>query len=289
MSKKHGFDHQLRFLVASDLSPRADIAVDRAAQLASATGARLRVLHVLNDLPADLVDDLKERMRHVLASQIEAARSQVGPLEAEIEIAVGGGDDRILAAADRDQVDLIVCGDHREFESGDRWLGSTMDRVLRHGRHAVLVVKLPVRNAYARPLVAVDLSDTSARALAYAMRLLPGSTLGVLHAYQIPYAGIPKPRMVAGAVAAGVRSEEGERLALWLKQFETLAAETGCHLDPRLERGDAEAIVLKQAAETRADLVVLGTHGRTGVRQALLGSVAAGLIGHLDTDVLAVR
>ena len=288
MTKSHGFDHQPRFLVASDLSPRADLAVDRAAQLAGATGARLGVLHVINDLPADLVDDFRQRVHHVLSSQIAAAR-KLAPLEAEVEIAVGGGDDRILATADRDQVDLIICGDHRPFEGSDRWLGSTMDRVLRHGRHAVLVVKQPARAPYARPLVAVDLSETSARALAYAMRLLPGATLGVVHAYQIPYAGIPKPRMVAGAVAAGVRSEEGQRLAEWLKQFEPLAAETGCHLDPRLERGDAEAIVVKQATETAADLVVLGTHGRTGVRQALLGSVAAGLIGHLRTDVLAVR
>ena len=288
MTKSHGFDHQPRFLVASDLSPRADLAVDRAAHLAGATGARLGVLHVINDLPADLVDDFRQRVHHVLSSQIAAAR-KLAPLEAEVEIAVGGGDDRILATADRDQVDLIICGDHRPFEGSDRWLGSTMDRVLRHGRHAVLVVKQPARAPYARPLVAVDLSETSARALAYAMRLLPGATLGVVHAYQIPYAGIPKPRMVAGAVAAGVRSEEGQRLAEWLKQFEPLAAETGCHLDPRLERGDAEAIVVKQATETAADLVVLGTHGRTGVRQALLGSVAAGLIGHLRTDVLAVR
>lgn len=289
MTKTHGFDHQPKFLVASDLSPRADLAVDRATQLAGATGARLCVLHVINDLPADLVDGFRERVRHVLSSQIGAAKSQVGSLEAEVEIAVGGGDDRILATADRDLVDLVICGDHRLFASGDRWLGSTMDRVLRHGRHAVLIVKQPARAPYARPLVAVDLSETSARALAYAMRLLPGATLCVLHAYQIPYAGIPKPRMVAGAIAAGMRTEEGQRLAEWLKQFEPLAAETGCHLDPRLERGDAEAIVVKQAGEVGADLVVLGTHGRTGVRQALLGSVAAGLIGHLRTDVLAVR
>ena len=52
---------------------------------------------------------------------------------------------------------------------------------------------------------------------------------------------------------------------------------------------DVSSVVARAAAECEADLIVMGTHGRRGVRRALLGSVAESLVRTADRPVLVVR
>ena len=84
------------------------------------------------------------------------------------------------------------------------------------------------------------------------------------------------------------------------KQFQdTIDEQTQTFLDtlsvsatPRqviAREGMPEEVVLQVAAETRCDLLVIGTHGRSGLGRALLGSVAESLIARAPCDILAVR
>jgi universal stress protein E len=288
MPNAHAFDHPPKLLVATDLSARADNAVDRAAQLATATGGEVAVLHVLNDLPASLGAEFKERTAQVLRRQIESAQA-LAPFKAEITVANGGSDAVINAEAQSKSVDLIVCGNHRMRYGADRWLGSTMDRVLKYGDRPLLIVKAPGAKPYTKLIVGVDFSEHSKRTLEYALRLVPGAEVTVLHAYQVPFASMPKPKSIAGAVAKGAQSEYAEHLDAWLKQFAQLIQRTKCRVVPRIERGQAEALIPDLVKASGADLVAIGTHGRTGFRHAILGSVAESLITSVPCDVLVVR
>lgn len=288
MPATHAFDHPPKLLVATDLSARADYAFDRAAQIATTTGGELHVLHVLNDMPVGLDAEFKERTTHVLRRQIQSAQT-LAPFKAEITVASGGSDAVINAEAHSQQVDLIVCGNHRMRYGADRWLGSTMDRVLKYGDRPLLIVKTPTTKPYAKVLVGVDYSEHSKRALEFALRLVPGAEVTVLHAYPIPYAGIPKPKGVASAVAKGAQSEDAEHLHSWLKQFAQLMDRTQCKIVSLVEHGHAETIVPDRVKTWGTDLVVIGTHGRTGFRHAILGSVAESLITSVTCDVLVVR
>ena len=145
-------------------------------------------------------------------------------------------------------------------------------------------------SAYRRILVAVDGSPTSMKGLREALRLAKAerAQLVILHvvneyyAYAMPDAGMAAvdlgpllrdggkkimARAAAGAAKQGVRPKTVMR--------ETIG-------------GAAEPIV-REARRQRADLIVLGTHGRRGVRRMVLGSDAEQVVRTAPVPVLLVR
>ncbi|HTU17797.1 MAG TPA: universal stress protein [Gemmataceae bacterium] len=80
---------------------------------------------------------------------------------------------------------------------------------------------------------------------------------------------------------------ERERLQEQLNSIK--APEAGILIEYRLEYGEPEAVLLAVAKEIGADLIVMGTHGRTGLRRWLMGSVAEHIVRRASCPVLTVR
>jgi nucleotide-binding universal stress UspA family protein len=143
-----------------------------------------------------------------------------------------------------------------------------------------------------RILVPVDFSEPSRRALDYAAELARplGAAIEVLHVVEIPAfvpsAGLPEARASDLSLAALVR-ESAEKL---LAQFVGEAAERGIAVRAsRLELGSPPQVITGIAVKEDYDLIVLGTHGRTGLTRALMGSVAERVVRHAPCPVLSVR
>jgi universal stress protein A len=142
--------------------------------------------------------------------------------------------------------------------------------------------KRPV-GQFNRILVPVDFSEPSRDALRQA-RALAGddlSRLRVLH--------VAEPLHVdwhADASALQMQAQEAARHAL----ATLVQAEFGEQRpEARMIRGRAADGIVKYAIRMNADLIVLGTHGRSGIRRALLGSVAENVVRHAPCPVLVVR
>ena len=87
----------------------------------------------------------------------------------------------------------------------------------------------------------------------------------------------------------GTESPENVR-ANFAKALERLqAADPAVHVERRLEEGNPVAQILHVAQETRADLLVLGTHGRSGLGRLLMGSVAEQVMREASCPVLMVK
>jgi nucleotide-binding universal stress UspA family protein len=67
------------------------------------------------------------------------------------------------------------------------------------------------------------------------------------------------------------------------------APNSGVEIDRRLTDGDPYAEILRVAQECSCDLIVMGTHGRTGLRRLLMGSVAEKVVRHAPWPVLTVK
>jgi nucleotide-binding universal stress UspA family protein len=72
-----------------------------------------------------------------------------------------------------------------------------------------------------------------------------------------------------------------------LKRYQP--AQPGITVEHRLEYGDPDTTILQTAREVGADLIVLGTHGRTGLRRLLMGSVAEHVVRKAPCPVLTIR
>ena len=147
-------------------------------------------------------------------------------------------------------------------------------------------------SAFKKILVPVDFSDGSAAAVQHAVML--GRTLqaqvDVLHAYDVPTFIPPHVVVMMGEVDAPL-SEHAERHANeQLEEFlknQKLPAEV--KVSSRVLLGPPAVTVLEAAEQGGYDLIVMGTHGRTGLPRLVMGSVAEKVVRGSQCPVLTVR
>ncbi len=140
-----------------------------------------------------------------------------------------------------------------------------------------------------RILCAVDFSEPAHEALHYSSDLarLFEAELTLFHVYHIPGYGMPEGSFVLpGPVTrAKLFAKIDERLAGWRSEAEARGA---ARVDVATAQGSAWHEIVERA-RTGYQLVVVGTHGHTGLRHVLLGSVADRVVRHAPCPVLTVR
>ena len=278
-----------QILAATDFSGRSRHAVRRAAMLSAQTGARLLVLHAVDDdRDARLVDAESAAARSALAEMKEGLP---GGASCEIRVALGDPFDAIIRAARECAADLVVMGAHRRQLLRDIFVGTSIERVTRAQVAPVLMVNAEPVAPYRRALLGVDLSEHSAYALRFAREagILSRAELVVAHAFdavakgQLNFAGVEREKVMEYV------SEVEARARAQVKAF--LATHDPDGPEPiatRLAEGPAVAMLAAVAQSLQADLVIVATHGLSGLAKLLLGSVTEALMRDLDRDILAV-
>ena len=135
-------------------------------------------------------------------------------------------------------------------------------------------------------LVPVDFSDCSKSALEYAVSIAWcfQGTVDVLHVWEAPPAGYQDVQALHW-VLDDVRQEAREEL----DEFIEATVKTDVAVRPLLQLGDPQEAILRHAAKGGYDLLVMGTHGRTGLAHLFLGSVAERVVRQSRTPVLTIH
>jgi nucleotide-binding universal stress UspA family protein len=136
----------------------------------------------------------------------------------------------------------------------------------------------------------VDFSDASRAAMEVAADLARrfGAELQLLHAYPIPGYTFPDGSVVASPKMMQDLADQAQKhLEEWRAEAERLVG--GPHVTAQKAVGEPAAEILEAASEARADLIVMGTHGRTGLEHALMGSIAERVVRRAHCPVLTVR
>ncbi|MEM9725396.1 MAG: universal stress protein [Pseudomonadota bacterium] len=273
-----------KLLVASDLSERSERAVQRAVQLASAHGAALTALSVVdNDLPADMAE-AHERSAAASLGQLKGRLSQAdGPIEIDIRVERGDPLTQIHAVAAEIGAELIVLGVHRQRPWMDLLVGSTMERLVRGASQPVLLASDPVNGPYARALCGLDLSPSCLAALWAVSRLAPEAAIETVHAVQVPFRGLLSSNDVEEA--SPFLAEARSRMDAWLAD---VSLPQQC-VAPRLLAGGRAQALGQAFQESGADLIAIGAHGRSSVSPNALGSFTEELLRRRPCDILVVR
>jgi nucleotide-binding universal stress UspA family protein len=143
-------------------------------------------------------------------------------------------------------------------------------------------------------VVGVDGSDASREALRFGAEeaALRDARLVAVHAWSfIPPQPLGDPGMLAmpaGDLAGQLGAEnDAATVALDEAVSDALGAEPSVPVERRLVEGDAGEALVAQSAD--ADIVVVGSHGRSGLRAALLGSVSRHVVDHATCPVVVVK
>lgn len=276
-------------LLATDLSVRCDRALDRAAQLAGEWQAMLVGVNVLETAQApDLVLDwVGERDDASLARFAEQQLQQdLSGLDVQVRLRVERGEpvQAIVKAARETGSSLVVTGAASNELWGRLLLGSTLESLARQLPQPLLVVRQRPRGRYERILVAIDFSDASRHALHAAARYFPERELVLYHATEAPMSDRLE-RVIGGETRRHI--EEGDYAAFLCAS--DLPDEPRKRIRIVIEQGSLGVALSRYVREHAVDLVVMGTHGRSGLMSALLGSAASELLQWVPCDSLIVR
>lgn len=265
--------------VATDFSPRADRAIDRAKLLQRQLGGELCVVHA-TALPVDDNPDVAELDRKM--------RSATGLSGSDENVTFlyppGSVPPAIAKACKQAGADLLLVGPARYNSLGDFFLGTAVDYILRSVTKPVLVVKARANTEYQEIVAGTDFSPGSANAILTAAKMFPNARFHIVHAWSVPFQAFNKDAYVANEI-------EADSKALMKKFMEELVARDG-NLEgatSQLVRGDAVEALRKGLELNPSSLVVLGSHGASGFRQATIGSVTSDLLRYLDADTLVVN
>jgi nucleotide-binding universal stress UspA family protein len=287
-----------RILWPTDFSQGSGHAFPHAAALADWHDAELHVLNVREgktEVRKDMAQQFpfsKERLSNLLNTADPSSQSiDLDALSLQQEqIDAPSPAEAIVSYAEEQGVDLIVAGTHGRRGLQRMVIGSVAEEVLRTASCPVLTVRAGEEPASAwnvrNILAPVDFSDESTTAVRHAkeLALTYGAQITLLHAveevmypsaYGMEMADVPGPEVVERverSLADMARDEIG---------YEHVVVETAI--------GYAPSVILDHEEENDVDLIVIATHGRTGLERLLLGSVAERIVRRASAPVFVVK
>lgn len=293
------FDPTGAVVVGTDLSHRAEQAVDWAANRAATHDAKLIIVLALPEVPLPtrgrLFDvmatgDWPEHLHKAAQDRLDALRQRVAAAHPDVQVAthVFEGVASYVLAQSSKRADLVVVGARGQSAPAKvRVLGGTADAVVAHARGPVAVVTDLAEDAPDGPVVVgVDDSAEAEAALRLAVseavqRSLP---LVVIHAWDMtPWLTGPLGAAAFDPVpmADSLREAAEARLAPYRAQYPGLEARV------QVESGQPSAVIVD--ASQGASLVVIGSRGRGGFTGLLLGSTSKAVLRGALCPVIVTR
>jgi nucleotide-binding universal stress UspA family protein len=270
-----------RILVASDDSEYTAGAIHEALRIAKKSGARVRVIHLITNPSPEITAGAAT----IPAPVLERARAHLDEVEREAAAAGVACDTEVIRTslrlyqeivdqADRMQANLIVMGRRGRRGFARVRLGQATAKVIGHAHCSVLVVPRNTEITGRRFVLATDGSIFADAATGIA-----GSLAKIL--------GAPVSAISVTLPSQSAQRHEEARSAS--NRAAAFLASHGIATEAEVLHGRPDEVIVQTAVAKQADLIVVGSHGRTGLERAMLGSVSERVIDATSTAVLVAK
>jgi nucleotide-binding universal stress UspA family protein len=276
-------------LFATDFLPATADVQRVATRLATVFDSHVTLLHVL-DPSLTSPDGLLHQREHAAVCMRELAE-QLALYKVMIDesaIAVGSPADVIVRKAQEIDADLVLLGAGGASRF-DRPAGPTAEAVLQHAVQPVLAVRPGAPQAeFHRILCPVDQSAVSQRGLQNAIRLARA-----FQSHLVIVSVVPRAGWVASALETGkLKGATDEHERQWHEEFDQFlenVAFDNTSWEKEIRIGVPHQEIAAAARDHRADVIVMGATGRTGLARMLIGSVTRRMLQHLPCSLLTVK
>ena len=287
-----------KILVPLDGSDLAEAALAPALVLAEALSAGVNLLRVVVPLSIKLDPVLYQRV--IDSSQNDAEvylnsiqfRSLFSSMHLKVDTVVGKAAESIIDYAQANEIDLIVMSSHGRSGVG-RWVyGSIADKVLHRAACAIAIIHPQVETelfAHKRILVPLDGSIQAEKALLQALKLTKavGSELFSLRVTIMPYRPVGP---VAGWPGTEAVMNEDEREAkAYLQRVQASLTNGNVQIHTHISASSVADSIIDMADELQIDLIVMSSHGRSGMSRWVFGSVTEKTLRGACCATLVIR
>ncbi|MGB9512812.1 MAG: universal stress protein [Candidatus Acidiferrum sp.] len=306
----------MRILLAVNRSRFSDAATQALIAQAKPEETVVHVVHVIDVLSTELpeMEAYYPGIEHARDAQREIAEALVAKtaqllrakgLQVTTAVELGAPKVEIISAAAEWHADLIVLGSHGRTGIDRFLLGSLSDVVLRHAHCSVEIARIPRatggskrpgglgKGKIKRILLTTDGSKFSEAALHFLMQQVwpHESEVRVLHVME------PLPLLAVRGMSSyrsildSLREARTEKAKSLVNQIAETLRIKNLKVSTAIVRGDSKSKILDAAEQWNAELIVLGSLGRTGLERFLLGSVSDTVArhAHCSTEIVRIR
>jgi len=305
--------HQYRFrsfcmnrlqsiLVAVDFSPASDAALRQALRLARCNNARLHLLHVINQQVFDDLldalplnrDQLTRQIRQHVTDKLQSRLADLEvPQDTQIEIIFGSVLNEVLRRVKQTAADLLLLGVKSNGHHTDRGAGMLATKCVRKAETKVMLLRPEHAQNFRNIVATVDFAANTPAVIEQAVRIamIEKSRLHLLHVYDSPWRrlhyGVPNLQ-ADPEYQDKYKNSLNEMLKKTIEPHQQDLADIDitCQL---IEDKDFARGIIDYAGQNNAELVVIGTRGRTHLHYVLLGSTAEQVLRDTPCSVLAIK
>jgi nucleotide-binding universal stress UspA family protein len=265
-----------KLMVATDGSQYSESAVREAISLAKICSSNLIAVSVVKTniefdsvLPQFVEKNEQEAIKHLESVKAQAAKEGVN-CTTIVSLSEEPYED-IVRHASKNHADMIIMGTYGKTEMKRLMMGSVTAMVIGHAPCNVLVVPLHAKVECRNIILATDGSKYSEAAASEAI-------------------GIAK-RCGTYLIVISTASSEAEIASAKdnVNKVSEAAEKEGVKTTPVIAKGKPYEAIIETSKQKKADLIVVGSHGRTGLARLLMGSVTERVIGHTEVAVLVVK
>jgi nucleotide-binding universal stress UspA family protein len=276
--------HIGHLLVASDLTGRSVYPLQRAVQLKAESDCQVTVLHVVEQ---GLTSHVSERRYAEALAELEdwkRALPEASQPGIGVTVTVGDPFADIVDTLHAQQIDLAVIGGPGKRGVKELFTGTTAERVIRFSDEPVLMVNRHPSGPYKRVVVAMDFSQGAKRALEWACRIAPQAEIKLVYAWQSPLWGRASEQRETDAANQRLREQEERQLRAVIEE---VAAGRGLPLE--IVEDSPFSALRSTIGVFGADLLAMGTHSRSRLATAMVGSLAQEFLAADACDVLVAK
>lgn len=301
--------HQFNnILVSVDGSQRDPYVAKRAAELAQACEAKLTFLRVVEPIPEQvgwLVEgypppvDLQQAKREQAETEMAGLRELLGDLDLQMEFVISEGQAsiEIIRKCIKDEHDLVVRASDRSNMFSEALFGNTCQNLIRKCPSPVWAMKASKASRYHRILAAISLPHSSDdhlnnKIIEYALHIAKheSAEVQVIHVWkpgvmpEIPHLGSVKQEAIHQWLVE-TESRHHKWFRDFLKQYNFEDDDKRVHF----VRGEPSLVIAETAEEIQADLLVMGSVARRGIKGFLIGNTAERLLNEVGCSLLTLK
>jgi len=281
-----------RILLATDASEFSSGAEREALKLAKTSGGKLFCMLVMEFKPdfLALAPQLLEESQKDAKKYLENLRERAKKENVDCEVILREGQEPyklILEEADKKEADLIVMGRRGRTGLMRLLMGSVTAKVIGHFKGKVLVAPRDSAVNWKNILVATDGSEYGNAAVNEALKYAKkyGGAIKIVHVINVMAnfqedSPIFFPQLIEDLI---------KRVKSDLNALKVRAEKEGVSAETFVKEDEPHRAIVNLAEELKSDVIILGSHGRTGMQRLLMGSVAERVIGHTNCAALVVK
>ncbi|RJQ14722.1 MAG: universal stress protein [Nitrospiraceae bacterium] len=284
-----------KLLLSTDGSEFCEGAVREAIKLAKTCSSKLLAVSVIETNPEyeTIAPQLVEKAEKATRSHLEAVKDRAAKEGVDCEIIPRQGEEPykyVIEEAGKNKVDMIIMGRRGRTGLKRLMMGSETAKAIGHAPCNVLVVPRAAKIEFNRIVVATDGSKYSEAAVREAVGIAKrcGSTL-IAVTVMPSEAASPFDIVHTEMMKETIVEKELKMAECIIKELKEASEKEGVAATGLIYSGKPFEAIINTAKEKMADLIVVGSHGRTGIDRLLMGSVTERVIGLSDCSVLVVK